>query len=275
MSSSTKSTTVLSKCGKSNGKCCPPSPCDVDCCKPESPLDCCTIPYQRLDKLRKAWSTISAIGDGNTGNTAVFLPTASTDCININNVYTRGGESVAVPEDSVFEQSTSSPTDNYGISLATCNTSGAGIVSQLNLAYYAYLFVQTHRYLNFEACGKLDQVVGWLVDTSVGQLELFQNLPDLNLLVSNNRQWYIEQATATLSSVEKAKLYALNVLYKVSLKAIEAVGGNPKEEGNIVTVTDKCGQKWLVAINRAQSPNATNGICDVTTQFVFVAIPLC
>jgi hypothetical protein len=266
-SSSSSSNTVSTKSRKSNGKCCPPSPCDVKCCLPDKCLDCCTPAYQRLDKLRKAWSTIAA-----TGGLTNFLPLASDDCVVINNVATRGGASIDVPTGSLFEQGSSSPSDNNGIEIANCATSGAGIQVELDNAYYAYLFVNTHRYLNFESCGKLDQVVGWLVDTSVGQLELFQSLPDLNLLVSDNRQWLLDQAVANLSSTGKAKLYALNVLYKVSLKAIEAVSQNPKEEGNIVAVTDKCGQKWLVAINRA---NGDQSVCDVNTQYAVVAIPLC
>ncbi len=268
MSSSSSSNTVSTKCRKSNGKCCPPSPCDVNCCVPERCLDCCTPAYQRLEKVRKAWSTIAA-----TGGETNFLPLASDDCVVINNVVTRGEVAVSVPVGNIFEQGNSvTPVDNNGIDIATCATSGAGIVVELANAYYGYLFVNTHRYLNFEACGKLDQVLGWLVDTSVGQLELFQALPDLNLQLSDNRQYLIDQAVTSLSSTQKAKLYALNVLYKASLKAIEAVSQNPKTEGNIVCVTDKCGQKWLIAINRAASDA---DICNVNTQYVIVAIPLC
>ncbi len=221
-------------------KCCPPSPCDVECCKPECELDCCTIPYQRLDKLRTAWSEIAATG-------GTFLPQQALGVVT--GVYTRGGSTVP-----------NAP-----------NGAGPG----QSLAFYAYTFVQTHRYLNFEACGKLDQVVGWIVDTSDGDLVLLQNLPDLNLTTAISRATLIGEPTTSLSSVEKAQLYALNIFYKASLKAIEAVGGNPKEEGNIVTVTDKCGQKWLLAINRRQYPDATNGVCDNNTQYVIVGIPLC
>jgi hypothetical protein len=236
-------------------KCCPPSPCNVNCCKPECEFDCCALPYQRLDKLRTAWSEIAATGGS-------FLPTSATSTSQIDNVTTRGGANIAVPE-------TGSLYPNGEDSIATYSGS---VDVALNNAYYAYLFTQTHRYLNFEACGKLDQVVGWYVNTSNGELELFQALPDLNLLISDTRAYLDDQAVPSLSSTEKAKLYALNVLYKVSLKAIEAVGQNPKTEGNIVAVTDKCGQKWLVAINRADGDQS---VCDVNTQYAIVAIPLC
>ncbi len=243
-------------------KCCPPSPCNVDCCKPECELDCCTLPYQRLEKLRTAWSEMAA-----TGNT--FLPLAGTSPVapstlyTISGVTTRGGAVVPVPNGFVYTGAASSDLIATGTTSITVNFANA---------YYAYLFVNTHRYLNFEACGKLDQVVGWYVNTADGELELFQALPDLNLQLSDTRAALDNQPVVDLSSTEKAKLYALNVLYKASLKAIEAVGQNPKTEGNIVTVTDKCGQKWLIAINRA---NNGLSVCDVNTQYAIVAIPLC
>jgi hypothetical protein len=260
MPSSDSSNACKTKSRKSESKCCPPSPCEIDCCAPEKQLDCCTIPYQRLEKVRKAWSTISATGSYN------FLPTEAFSTSQINNVFTRGGSVVAVPE-------TGSLYTNGEDSIATFSSGFINIL--LNLAYYGYLFVQTHRYLNFEACGKLDQVVGWYVNTANGELELFQSLPDLNLLITDTRYYLDNQPVISLSSTDKAKLYALNVLYKASVRAIEAVGQNPKEEGNIVTVTDKCGQKWLMAINRAQSPNPEQSICSFNNQYVIVAIPLC
>jgi len=42
-------------------------------------------------------------------------------------------------------------------------------------------FVNTVRYLNYEECGKMDQVTGWSVDVQTGDLYFYQNLPDLGL----------------------------------------------------------------------------------------------
>ena len=79
------------------------------------------------------------------------------------------------------------------------------------------------------------------------------------------------QPVLNLSSIQKQQLYALNVLYKASLRAIAGAQGNPKTEGNIVHVTDKCGQKWLIAINRAGSTD----VCETNFEWVVVAVPLC
>jgi hypothetical protein len=241
---------------KKESKCCPPSPCDVECCLPETTLDCCSLPYQRLDKLRTIWSQTAATGNINLPVTAAAG--------SVTNVYTRAGNAVTTPVAATF--------GDDGVALVTGTTS-LDIV--FNLAYYAYLFVNTHRYVSFEACGKLDQVVGWYVDTATGQLELFQALPDLNLQLTDTRLTYDSLTVAELTSVQKAKLYNLNTLYKASIKAIERVSANPKEEGNIVEVVDKCGQKWLLAINRASSPNGTTSVADFATQFVIVGVPLC
>ncbi len=67
----------------------------------------------------------------------------------------------------------------------------------------------------------------------------------------------------------------MNVLYKLTLSAIERVGGNPKTEGNICEFTDKCGQKWLVLINRSAGPALFNSVATVNTQWVVVAVRLC
>jgi hypothetical protein len=164
----------------------------------------------------------------------------------------------------------------YNIVTDTVNYSApeqtVGSVSIYNNFLYAYNFVNTHRYQAFEACGKADQVVGWYVNTQTGQLELFQALPDLSLTVADDRYSLIIQETDNLSGLEKQQLYALNVLYKLSVKAIERIGANPKEEGNICEFTDKCGQKWLLAINRA---NSNTSVANLNTEFVIVGVPLC
>ncbi len=253
---------------RKSGKCCPPSPCDVACCVPETELDCCSIPYQRLDKLRNAWSLIAATG---SYYSPIFPTTVSPpDNGTIIGVNQRNGNGVLLPDNTVFVPSGSSATENV-VQLATGSSGSISITSCEENAYYGYLFTNVERYINFEACGKLDQVVGWYANTQTGQLQLFQNLPDLNLLTTTTRYALDVQPVSALSSIAKQQLYALNVLYKATLKGIAAIGGNPKTEGNIVQVTDKCGQKWLMAINRA----GCNDVCEQTNEWVVVAIPLC
>ena len=239
-----------------------PSPCDVPCCVPEVEIDCCSAAYQRLDKLRSAWSLIASTG----GISSNIFPNEAVDS-EIVGVVSRNGNGVLVPDEAVF-----GPL-GYNIQvLATSDSGSVTIAPGEENAFYGYLFVNVERYLNFEACGKKDQVVGWYVNTQTGQLQLFQDLPDLNLQTQTTRGSLDSIPPATgLTTIQKQQLYALNVLYKASLKAIAHVQSNPKTEGNIVHVTDKCGQKWLIAINRAGSAS----VCDLAIEWVIVAVPLC
>ena len=121
---------------------------------------------------------------------------------------------------------------------------------------------------------KGDEHLGWYVDTTTGNLELFQDLPELNLYQTDNRLYYDSISSSNITSVEKQKLYQLNILYKLTLKAIERVGGNPKTEGNICEFTDKCGQKWLLVINRA-GDNQQISVAQTNTTWVVVGVRLC
>ena len=250
---------------RKSGKCCPPSPCDIPCCVPDCEVDCCSVAYQRLDKLRSAWSLIASTG----GSSSPIFPQLVNPSGNVLGVVSRNGNGVLSPDDSVYGEQTS--TNNI-VFYATGNNSGTLTVNSAEEnALYGYLFVNVERYLTFESCGKKDQVVGWYVNTQSGQLQLFQALPDLNLQTNTTRYALDSTAVSNLSSIQKQQLYALNVLYKASLKAIAAAQGNPKTEGNIVHVTDKCGQKWLIAINRAGSVD----VCETNFEWVVVAVPLC
>ena len=77
---------------------------------------------------------------------------------------------------------------------------------------------------------------------------------------------------AQMQPVQKKQLKLLNKLFKLSLKAVKEVRAMPKTEGNIVQVTDKCGQKWLLAINFAQTYD--NNVLGNEQQYVVVACKL-
>ncbi len=230
---------VKTKSSKSHKKekCCPPSVCSVECCLPDCHPDCCTPAFLRLDKLR----TLTALEAITTGLT-----------YSGNN---RSGGSIQTPN------TTATYTGANGVDLTS-----------LDNAELAYYFVNAERYVSFEACGKEDQVLGWYVDTSDGNLELYQALPELNLPITTYRATLDSEPTANLTTVQKQQLYQLNVLYKLSLQAIERVGGNPKTEGNICEYTDKCGQKWLLLINRAASGVS---VANNNTTWTFVGVKLC
>lgn len=238
-------------------KCCP-SVCNVECCLPDCHPDCCTPAFLRLDKLRTIFATNNTIP--NSSGAVGFL--ANTLDSNSDDIYTRAGTTAADPT----LQATFQGTDSNGVALSTT----------LANALLSYAFVNTERYVSFESCGKEDQVIGWYVDTATGNLELYQALPELNLALSNNRLTLDSIPTANLTTIQKQQLYQLNNLYKLSVQAIERVGANPKTEGNICEYTDKCGQKWLLLINRAAT-FGTSGLSAATnnTQWTLVGVKLC
>ncbi len=239
--------TKSSKSHKKEKKCCP-SVCETECCLPDCNPDCCTPAYQRLDKLRTIWVTSDVLAQTQNANPTV-------GAANYSSVFTRSGTN-PLPPCAVGGGNT------YAVGLSGSNT------------LTAYNFVSVERYVNFEACGKVDQVLGWWVDTTTGNLELFQDLPELNLYQTDNRAYLDSLSATTITTVNKQKLYQMNVLYKLTLAAIERVGGNPKTEGNICEFTDKCGQKWLVLINRSNGPSSTS-VATVNTQWAVVAVRLC
>jgi len=251
---------VETKPCESRKKC--PDFCKRDCCPEEDVVDCCTPAYLRLSNLTSSWSQLS-YGSG-------FLPQAvSDDCHILNydgepitNAY---GDSILAPEVSVFEE-----IDN-GIALVTHNGQSCGTTVSINLdyAYNAYLFVNTSRYSVSQECGRKDQVIGWLVDTATENLEIFQALPEFNLTTHVNRLTLLETTESELSRIQKKQLFGLNLLYKLSLKAI-AKSFVPRVEGNIVSITDKTGQSWTLAVNASSSSASVNN-----TQFVIVAVPSC
>lgn len=160
-------------------------------------------------------------------------------------VYNRAGQSVAVPE-------------TYG-----------------SLESAAFSFVNEVRYLNYEECGKLDQVTGWSVDLQTGDLYFYQNLPDLGLSTSDSRATLLNTAPTSLTPYDRRKLQEMEPFWKLSLKAVERVRENPKTEGNICEIKDKCGNKFLVAINRADGQSPTNSVCDYNSQYSIVVVKLC
>ena len=230
----------------------------VKCNVSEKALDCCSLPYQRLDKLRNMWTLVSS--------NLVSGKQDVTSCGYFEDVHNRAGERVKVPDADAFGGEC-----HGAIPLACVEDEHAKPAHHLDNAYFAYLFVNSMRYQAFEACGKHDQVVGWLVDTQSGNLELFQDLPEDNLYMNTTLVSLTDKTSEDLVYNDKAKLYQLTVLYKLTLKAIEKVCGNPKEEGNVVVVCDKRDRKWMVCINRADSDANVASLCQ---RFVVVAVQL-
>ena len=240
--------------------------CEITCCIPDCNPECCTPAFQRLDKLRNYW-LLAQYGlerASPTGPMTLSIPRY---------VNTRSGTSQAVPTDS------------------TLIPASAGVtVYWKTLERQAFAFVNTVRYLNYEDCGKLDQVIGWSVDLQYGNLYLYQDLPDIGLLMSDSRSALINTSATSLTSYDRKKLAEMESFWKLSLKAVERVRENPKTEGNICEIKDKCGNRFLVAINRAEGqitntynaesvpPTTTyngNSVCEYNSYYSIVVVKLC
>jgi len=237
-----------------------PTFCKKDCCKEEEILNCCTIAYQRLLELRNIWSLIIC-----TANYDIpyFLLKITDNYLE----YPVGanGTKILVPIKNIFEIN-----DNNGIALVTEGNSYSTSKIVLNLAFYAYIFVNSHRYSIKEECGKKDQLYGWLFDTNTGNLEVFHNIDELKLNPSINRLTLLETPPKELNKLQKKQLKNLDILYKISLKALKKSTPD-KREGSIVYVTDKTEQIWTIAINIVDSFS----VYSKSTQYVIVAIPEC
>ena len=223
---------------KSSKKCCPKkdSPCNVECCIADCNPDCCTAAFQRLDKLRMDWLL--------TQQGVNVLPLDNDNTV----VYNRAAQQVVL------------------------DASGSQISGSLELT--AAGFVNTVRYLNFEECGKLDQVTGWSVDIQTGDLYFYQDLPELGLTTFLSRAALLTTTAQDMTPVVRRQLAEIEPFWKLSLKAIERVRENPKTEGNICEIKDKCGNKFLVAINRVDT-QVTQSICEYNSKYSLVVVKLC
>ena len=74
----------------------------------------------------------------------------------------------------------------------------------------------------------------------------------------------------------REQLKALEPFWRLSLKAAKRIGENPREEGNICEISDKCGNRYLVAINRAANPTSTaTSVAVYNATYSIVAVRLC
>lgn len=218
-----------SKCHKPN-----PTPCQVNCCISDCNPDCCTLAFQRLDKLRQVWQ-LTQYG--------TVLPVPPE-------VYTRGGQLVVVP-------------------------TTLGDITLGNLERAAYAFVNEVRYLSHEECGKLDQVIGWSVDMLSGNLYFYQDLPELGLSISDQRVVLLNKTLDQQTHYDKKKLQEMEPFWKLSMKAVERINENPKTEGNICEIKDRCGNKFLVAINRVVGQADGVSVCAYNSRYSIVVVKLC
>ncbi len=262
-----------------NAKC--EKPCDSSssetskpCCNPEQQLDCCTPQYQRLSGLR-GWLNrpeVFAVGYL-VAELPIPLPTGPLQ--NTNGVVIPLPNNIAGPTGTNYPDGTYPNGAYYDITNAVSYGPNYTIVNPqypVNLwplmnAFSTYFWVNTLRYSTYDPSCQVDQVWGWYVDISTGNLQLYQETDDVPTNVIR-----LNTMNTNCQPYQKRQTKVLNNLFKLSLKAIKAVGGIPKKEGNIIKISDRCGQEWLLLINLARTYNVN--FLAKSSQYVIVACKL-
>lgn len=258
-------------------ECCPTSP-EVDPCACESPMDCCSLPYQRLDKLRNLFVTNVSSSLSSEPYDATLKVTGNTTLSNYDLIKQRNGNVVTVPSAGLFGNVSSSDYTLQGffntqeeelpVELVTANS------GRFDNAAIAYNFVQTMRYSMYRdvVCTSADQVLGFFFNPNTRQLQVFQDLTGplnaLGLTFTDTLQQL--DTINTLTNQQKQKLVSLNILYDLGLNAVRRVNLNPKTEGNIMKIVDKCYNEWLLVIATADVPIST-GYAPGVNGYVVVA----
>jgi hypothetical protein len=154
-----------------------------------------------------------------------------------------------------------------GLGQTTGVTSG-----DMLIAASGYYYVNEFAYGPYEPGCHNDQLYGWYVNVSTGELQLFMEMDGVP--TNATRACLSADLTAALTSTQKKQLKLLNKLYKLTKSAIKEVNGIPSLEGNIVEVCDCKGAKWLLYINSANSQNYSP-LAACNYQFAVVATKLC
>lgn len=271
------SSMVSSASGKKCKKPCQSSSSSSSCCT-EQCVDCCTSQYQRLSSFRafvvnqqlnNPSGATSSSPYQNGWMEKINTPTSSSGVLN------RCGVLIPAPQ-----AGTTAPGPGvagcayYQNSLTGCTLApftptdlNAGLTEVAEAAFY---FVNEFAYGPYEPGCHNDQVWGWYVNISTGELQLFtqtEGVPTTSTRLCLSSQ-------DVLSSTEKRQLKVLNKLFKLTKSAVKEIEGIPSQEGNIVEVCDCKGQRWLLYINTAQAQNGSPlAACNYT--FAVVATKLC
>ena len=277
---STSSLVTSTKDKKSGSRKCK-KPCQSSssssCCT-EQCIDCCSSQFQRLSRFA-AYVTGQQLNNG-WGN----LDTNSNNQNPTTALKNRCGALIAPPN---INPADSSPTLGFiGIAGAYANETGcsaangsagvAPVPTDLEVAGYevaeaAYYFVNEFAYGTYEPGCHNDQLYGWFVNISSGELQLFTQTDGVP--TNATRACLVVDCESTCSA-QKRQLKVLNKLYKLSKSAIKEVNGIPSQEGNIVEVCDCKGERWLLYINTASEQNGSP-LCECNYQFAVVATKLC
>lgn len=122
-------------------------------------------------------------------------------------------------------------------------------------AITAFNFIWSHRNLLIEKCGK-NQLWGWVVDFSNGDLKILQDTDGILWQSSKTRAEIYDTSCNSLSLFDKKTKSVLDRLFEMSENVVRC-NKYPDTEGNLVEVSDKCGQKWMVAVNLTKPASNT------------------
>jgi len=264
------SSMVSSASGKKCKKPCQSSSSSSSCCT-EQCVDCCTSQYQRLSGFR------SFVIDQQLGQSDSSWVAANTNATEPGNgVKNRCGVTILPPNANPANPAASGVSGAYFQNPLTGCTSlspfkPTNLDGELTLvAEAAYYFVNEFAYGPYEPGCHNDQVWGWYVNISTGELQLFTQTEG----VPTQATRLCLSSQDVLSSTEKRQLKVLNKLFKLTKSAVKEIEGIPSQEGNIVEVCDCKGQRWLLYINTAQAQNGSPlAACNYT--FAVVATKLC
>lgn len=254
-SSLSTSSLVASTKDKKSGsrKCkkpCQSSSSSSSCCT-EQCIDCCTSQYQRLALVKNMVAQAQVYGDWT---------------VDASGVKNRCGSTIYPPNANVGD--TGAYVNEVGCTGGDANEPQD--LTNLEVANLAYYFVNEFAYGPYEPGCHNDQVYGWFVNISTGELQLFT--PYEGVPVNATRACL--SAELSMSSAQKRQLKVLNKLYKLSKSAIKEVNGIPAQEGNILEVCDCKGNRWLLYIDTAGVQNGSP-LCDCNYEFAIVATKLC
>jgi hypothetical protein len=264
------SSMVSSASGKKCKKPCQSSSSSSSCCT-EQCVDCCSSQYQRLSGFR-SFVIDQQLGQETTNPTS-WVTANDNNTEPGSGVKNRCGATILPPNTNAGVSGGVSGA-YYQNSLTGCTSAPfnpTNLDEELTLvAEAAYYFVNEFAYGPYEPGCHNDQVWGWYVNISTGELQLFtqtEGVPTTSTRLCLSSQ-------DVLSSTEKRQLKVLNKLFKLTKSAVKEIEGIPSQEGNIVEVCDCKGQRWLLYINTAQAQNGSPlAACNYT--FAVVATKLC
>ncbi len=280
---STSSMVSGTKDKKSHGQKKCKKPCESSssssCCT-EQCLDCCSSQFVRLNRF--ATMVAENIVEGNSNPNGVGVSGSAVTYGTL--VYSRCGTVVVPPNTTnnntvggqtgytgayAGEVGCSGTTGDVNVPLSLDGASGGELLYPI--AMNAYYFVNQLAYGPYEPGCHNDQLYGWYVNLSSGELQLFTQFEG----VPTNATRACLSADLVVTSAQKRQLKVLNKLYKLSKSAVKEVNGIPAPEGNIVEVCDCKGQRWLLYINVVAPPSTGSPLSVCNYQFVVVATKLC